>query len=105
MELGGGMRSDAYGTERGMSKSQLWWISVGGGACEPARLVDGAVFTIGCPDPLLTADVEMVERIDKVPLTPAAQEAERIAWERKVKRDEARGIHHGYRRFDGGGAT
>lgn len=83
-------------------KSELWWVSVGGGDCEPARVVDDTkqIFTIGCPDHLTEADgVRLIKKIDSIPKTPEQETARLEAWRRKVERDEKRGIHHGYRRF------
>lgn len=84
-----------------MSKSELWWVSIGGNVCEPARVMDHALFTIGCPDGISKEGpgVILVEKIEYIPDTPAQREAKRRAWERKVAEDEKRGIHHGYRRF------
>lgn len=87
--------------------STLWWVSVGGNQCEPARVVlegnDRTVFTIGCADGTLlsnTCGIELVEEIDDIPLTPADEAKRRDEWEKKRAEDRARGIHHGYRRFD-----
>lgn len=92
--------------------TELWWVSVGGNACEPARVVkwksvgeDGVwqqteVYTIGCPDgtPIVPGcGIELVEKIDAIPLTPAQAEKNQKAWDRKVERDLKRGIRHGYR--------
>ncbi len=85
-----------------MSKSKLYWVSVGGNPCEPARIVDDTVFTIGCPDGTeLTEDcgIELVEEMTEIPLTPAGAIKAEKAWRRKVARDRKNSIHHGYRRF------
>ncbi|MGY2995496.1 hypothetical protein [Mesorhizobium sp. URHB0026] len=90
-------------------KNELWWVSVGGTTCEPARVVkDGkeqTVFTIGCPDGTLMAPdcgIELVEIIAKadVPLTPEGSKRAEQNWRRKMARDHKAGLHHGYRRFD-----
>jgi len=86
-----------------MSKTELWWISVGGNKCEPARIVDKkTAFTIGCSDgiPIDENTIELVEQIEVVPLTDKQAEARRKRWERKILADEKRGIYHGYRKFD-----
>lgn len=80
-----------------------WWVSVGGGPCEPAVLIHGTkkVYTFGCPD-ALNADsehVELVKEMTNVPDTPEEAKRKEAASNRKVARDEARGIFHGYRRF------
>jgi hypothetical protein len=82
--------------------AQLWWISVGGNRCEPARVIDGMAFTIGCPDGISVAEVEMVKEIDQrsIPLTAVASAKRAARWEAKVEADRKRGIIHGYRRFD-----
>lgn len=84
--------------------SQLWWVSVGGNACEPARVVTDAegvrtVFTIGCETGTLLSEggIALVERIGDVPDTPAEAERKRIVWE---KQQRGRSYLHGYRRFD-----
>lgn len=83
-------------------KSELWWISVGGNSCEPARIVGEKIFTIGCQDGTSIPDkgIELIERITYAPLTSKQSEAKRIAWDKKIERDAKRGIHHGYRKFD-----
>jgi hypothetical protein len=84
--------------------TKLWWISVGGNKCEPARVVDKkTAYTIGCPDPIIIDDtIELVMEIEdqQIPLTDAQLERKRRRWERKVERDAKRGIYHGYRKFD-----
>lgn len=88
-----------------MAKTELWWISVGGNKCEPARIVDKTTaFTIGCPDGIVLADnaVDLIQRIEEesIPLTVKESELRRLRWEQKVRADEARGIRHGYRTFE-----
>jgi len=81
----------------------LWWISVGGNKCEPARVEHGIVFTIGCQDGTeWTNDcgIELVERITDIPDTPKEKLRKRRIWEKQREQDEKRGIHHGYRRFE-----
>lgn len=96
-------------------KTELWWVSVGGNMGEPARVIrhgkSAMVYTIGCADgTLVTLDanntdaavgVTLIEEIlpAAIPQTEAQAEKAWKAWRRKVKRDEAMGIHHGYRRF------
>ena len=86
-----------------MSNDGLWWVSVGGESCEPARVVDGVVFTIGCADgtPYDGSSIELVERIpkEKTPDTPKEAARKRVAWERQRSEEMRRGIYHGYRRF------
>lgn len=89
------------------SKTDLWWVSVGGNKCEPARVVseDGkqVVYTIGCPDGILVtpeSGVELVEKMDDPPLTSAASLAAKLKWERKIEREAKLGIFHGYQKFD-----
>jgi hypothetical protein len=88
-----------------MAKTELWWISVGGNKCEPARIVDKAIaFTIGCPDGIILAEnaVDLIKQIeeDSIPLTVKESELRRLRWEQKVAADKKRGIYHGYRKFD-----
>lgn len=84
--------------------AKLWWVSVGGNKSEPARVVDDkTVFTIGCPDGIELSDgtVELVEEfVGAPPLNKKDEAAYQKRWDRKVKRDVARGIYHGYRSFD-----
>jgi hypothetical protein len=91
--------------------SELWWVSVGGSKCEPARVVFKVphaswtyadliktVYTIGCPDgTVMSPDcgVEMVERMESAPPTPKEKAALEKAW--AAKRSYS-GLH-GYRRF------
>ncbi len=86
-----------------MSESELWWVSVGGNPCEPARLVDGEIFTIGCCDPTPNtpdSGIILVERLDgAVPLNPAEAEAARKQWEKEERRREKEAEQHSYRRF------
>lgn len=93
----------------GAVKTELWWVSVGGTTCEPARIVregkQSRVFTIGCPDGTLIdpdCGVELVERIEKadIPLTPEGSVRAERNWQRKMARDRKAGLYHGYRRFD-----
>lgn len=90
----------------GKPKTELWWVSVGGNPCEPARIVTEngreMVYTIGCGDPHERSDVECVEMVDGVDIPKTPKETARLeaAWNRKVSRDEKRGIFHHYRRFD-----
>lgn len=99
------------------SKSELWWVSVGGSKCEPAQVVTEklpgsggqqpivTVFTIGCTDgtvdPRLNG-ITLVQKIDDEdrPLTPAAKKARETLWEKRRAEERAAGIHHSYRRFD-----
>jgi hypothetical protein len=88
--------------------SELWWVSVGGNECEPARVVteDGAqmVYTIGCNTGTLvsegTIDLVQVMNAGYIPDSPKQAEEKRIAWEKQRTMDYRRGISHGYRRFD-----
>jgi hypothetical protein len=86
--------------------SELWWVSVGGNECEPARIVANeggikTIYTIGCDSGTLVSEgsIVLVQQIDDAPDTPAEAEAERIAWDKRRAADERRGISHGYRRF------
>jgi hypothetical protein len=86
--------------------SELWWVSVGGNECEPARVVTNeegikTIYTIGCNSGTLASEgsIALVERIDDVPDTPAEAEAKRIIWEKQRAIMKRRGISHGYRRF------
>jgi hypothetical protein len=86
--------------------SELWWVSVGGNECEPARVVTNeegikTIYTIGCNSGTLASEgsIALVERIDDVPDTPAEAEAKRIIWEKRRAIMERRGISHSYRRF------
>lgn len=88
--------------------TELWWVSVGGNSCEPARVMiedDGlkTVYTIACGDgTILTPDcgIDLIQEMGRPPLTPRETEKSRLAWERKRARDAKRGIYHGYRKFD-----
>jgi hypothetical protein len=89
-------------------KTELWWVSVGGTTCEPARLVKEGktshIFTIGCPDGTLIepdCGIELVEIIEtnEIPLTPEGSRKAEIAWRRKLARDRKNGVLHGYRSF------
>lgn len=90
--------------------SELWWVSVGGNPCEPARIVirpgvkggSRIIFTIGCGDGTFLADgcgIELIKKIDEArdnPTNVAQREAE---WKAKRAADIKRGVYHGYRRF------
>lgn len=95
-----------------MSKtSELWWVSVGGNSCEPARVVTETieleqgverhqtVYTIGCADfTLLTprCGIELVQEIesDEIPSTPKQQRRLDRQW-----RAQLLSRPHGYKRF------
>lgn len=90
--------------------ARLWWVSVGGNPGEPAQVVteDGkrTAFTIGCPDGIVLGRGSGVKLLAPMQaceeaVDDARFERERRAWVRKVEADRARGIFHGYRRFDG----
>lgn len=82
---------------------KLWWISVAGSKCEPARVeYEGdkpkGFYSIGCQDLHPLAGVVLVKEIkEEIPYTPAAQKAQETlaqkAW-------EARGAGYRYRKFD-----
>jgi hypothetical protein len=87
--------------------SALWWVSVGGNECEPARVVTNeegikTIYTIGCGSGTLASEgsIALVEQIDDVPDTPAEAERKRIIWEKNRTRDRLRGYVHSYRCFD-----
>lgn len=102
-------------------KTEFWWASVAGADCEPVEVtvLDGerVAYTCGCADPFyldrpdcLVALVPIEKRYDgnlrkyvpleqplERPLTPAQETAKAAAYERKLKADAKRGIHHGWR--------
>jgi len=87
--------------------TELWWVSVGGNPCEPARMVikgdNRTVFTVGCNDGTEIMDgcgIELVEKIERIPPTPAAKRKAEKAWLAKLARDRRNGVPHRYRRFD-----
>jgi hypothetical protein len=87
--------------------SELWWVSVGGNECEPARVVTGeegikTIYTIGCNSGTLASEgsIALVEQIDDVPDTPAKAEEKRAIWEKHRARMASRGYLHSYRRFE-----
>lgn len=87
-----------------MASKEYWWVSVGGNKCEPAVVTGDAdrreIFTFGCPDPLTTENVELVEKMDEAPDTPKEAARKAAAWEQQREADRKRGIFHGYRSFD-----
>lgn len=85
-----------------MSNKEYWWISVGGNRCEPSvKDKNGAVYTIGCPDPLSPESFIFVSKFfESPPKTPVEEEKARIAFEKRYEEDKKKGIIHGYRNFD-----
>lgn len=101
--------------------AKFYWAIIGDSSPEPVAVVGkiGArwAYTLGCPDPFAVdapdANIQLIPayfehmRPDKdyaveairVPMKPAAQEAERIAAEERLARDHKRGIVHGYAGF------
>lgn len=90
--------------------SELWWVSVGGSDCEPARVVYSpkgpwtaesvprTIYTIGCADGTIfspTCGIELVETIANPALTPTQKRERNELWEKQKK---AAG-RHGYREF------
>lgn len=87
-------------------KSELWWVSVGGNECEPARIVtNGSVeecFTIGCNDGTILFEgcgIEKVSLMSTAPNTPLKQKENNKLWEIQREKDRKRGITHSYRKF------
>jgi hypothetical protein len=79
--------------------SKLIWISVGGNDCEPARLEDGKVYTIGCADPLPPDKFKIVsEKFVGQPARPRTTNEQREfdVW---LEKEKKAGRVHGYRRF------
>ncbi len=102
-----------------VAKTEFFWAIVGDSAPEPVAVTgpDGErmAYTIGCEDsfPLDTPDspVEIIHRPQQwamhkdyddppkamdIPQTPTARKKEREKNERRLARDAARGIYHGY---------
>lgn len=92
--------------------SKLYWVSVGGNTCEPARVVFTTddpkrfwsqkdlvktIFTIGCPDgTVLTPDcgIILISEISTIPRTPSETKKAIDDWNKR------NGIRpHGYRVF------
>jgi hypothetical protein len=87
-----------------MSKTKLWWASVGGNDCEPVRVGRKAgkevFYSIGCADAHPLDGVTLVQEFgDNVPLTPAQSEHQRKLSERAFKRAVAAG-NYSYRQWD-----
>lgn len=86
-------------------KSEFWWASVSGADCEPVEVttLDGerVAYTCGCADPFYLDRpdnlIVLVSGPEDRPLTPAQTAAKEAAWQRQLKRDAKRGIHHGWR--------
>ncbi len=84
------------------NENGLYWVSVGGNECEPARLEDGKVFTIGCNDGTVIEEgcgIEIVGELRGKLRTPKEQARLKVLWEEKRKREREAGIRHRYRRF------
>lgn len=93
-------------------KSQFYWASIAGADSEPVEVtkVDGrrVAYTCGCADPfylddpdnpvqlLLEEGDDKPEPMDRLP-TPAMKKRAAASYERKLRRDRAAGIHHGWR--------
>jgi len=78
--------------------SKLYWVSVGGNPCEPARLNDGKIYTIGCADGTKYEEgcgIELVKEIftKRIPATPIEQKKLDRAWRKRQSKN------HGYRKF------
>lgn len=87
-----------------MSKTKLYWASIGGQQTEPVRVVEEngqqVFYSIGCNDPHDMTGVELIAEIDAMPLSKrsqAAQDAANVRWERYR---EAVGRNLSYRRWD-----
>lgn len=100
-------------------KSEFWWATVGGADCEPVEVTtlnnERVAYTCGCADPfyldrpdcaLVLVPLENEYDFDakkdiplplERPLTPAQEQAQATAYEKKRKRDAKKGIHHGWR--------
>lgn len=92
-----------------MTKSTLWWASVGGGKTEPIRVVDEdgkkVFYSIGCDDPHdMDGGVELLSEIGLMPLSKrsqAAQEAANTRWERhREQHRQEHGWDRSYRRWN-----
>lgn len=91
-----------------MTRSKLYWASVGGEKTEPIRVAEEngkqVFYSIGCNDPHDMEGVELLGEIGWMPLSKrsqVAQDAANARWERSREQQRKQAGHDWhYRRWD-----